>query len=72
MDRILGAMRAECEAQIEALQYIQNFDFDSATEEEIVKFQEFVQEKTKRNQQMQNSLKELRTKLRAANAPAPQ
>lgn len=59
MEAILDAMKKEGDRMIEELEYIQNFDFEDTTPEELDKFQLFLKQRMDRNDKVKANMDKL-------------
>jgi len=59
MEAILDAMKKEGDRMIEELEYLQNFDFEDTTPEELDKFQLFLKQRMDRNDKVKANMDKL-------------
>lgn len=64
MDKVLDVMVTESDQMMVDLKYVQSFDFENSTEEELEKFHEFLQNRIKHTEQVKRETRELRKKIK--------
>ena len=63
MDQFLDALAKKGDQMVNDLKFIQNFDFDNATEEELEKFQEFLKQRLVDTEKTKVALAETQKKI---------
>jgi hypothetical protein len=63
MEKVFDTMKKEGDQMMKDMMYVQNFDFENATEEELEKFQKFVEARTLRTQQVKKEMEKLKNKI---------
>lgn len=64
MEAILEAMKKEGDRMIQELEYIQKFDFEDATPEELDRFQSFLEQRMDRNDKVKANMDKLVEKMK--------
>ena len=63
MDQFLDALAKKGDQMVNDFKFIQNFDFDNATEEELEKFQEFLKQRLVDTEKTKVALAETQKKI---------